>query len=1219
MALRTLSAPGDDELVMTPSPTVAALRFAAAFHQDVKSCGTNVQQLVRVHCEYRDKILALQGFSINIAAAFQPLLCATQLDTQSEVDVRRWDEFNALAKRASNMRDRANQKLRHEAAIVAAWGLDVFQHYSWSDFPGDTQRRLHDLAALLPRWRDAVLVLNRFMLARHELRVVGGSNTHKRIGEHSTSSCVQAEHSPVERKDIFDALNWVRKQGGPVEARIGQIRSLTNEIGDTPIRDFGLERDRYGMVVPSPGAAADDVSDQDLPPQPAAVEDVADGGSSPTPAIVRPCSDVPQRAGVFRSWSSRRITTTEVSSLSPVATPPGSPHGDGSLKTSRVFQRHKSSPNAAENDADQPHKVHASGFEQAIDEIEDDDEHETNNVVPEIVETGRRKIRSTVLRSAKFGQRKQRSVVVAQEQETPDDAGDALSLASSTRKTFSQHEQKRANAPQVSSGQQTTRKRKRAVSPPRERGLVETMQPISPPFKSSEVMSRSRARRDSSSIQPTERSHSSSLVPGDRESSWGESVNNSTRSPINIDSSNDTDSNDEMHSDSEADGDETVGSAVGDAVYVQDLVTEAVDVCEQGEEEQNCSPQSTSGKQLRLRGETEDPVTSHAAEVNINDESVEVHPGHYVRRNPNVPMAEGNEDSNKQAGDDLGSSDRSASEGADGNHGSIVAAGAAANIRPRSQSTPSAPPRDENQIDNSILDRSTRVAQNADQDTTSSGSSIDGDELNRKTPGSANPNAEMECAAPPDGDSLSLTMAGRPSTLLHALQARHLHMVEEWSSKFKASKPDAPDEELRILKSHWLNAQTWASIYAEPESVLGLSSVSADEADVWYLSWECFQSYAVRGYVFNRPVVIKQKFQDSGMYNIDEYMHQLWQRFPDRSIDVQDSRTGVCSKQSVPEFCLAVSKTDLSSADECAPISNAINLGRLAQADEPLLTRLGRFRMLSVLIDRFHGVVGKKQQREPSDVEGSFGFNLLSFTGAFSRPHLDYLVGTWVRCLVGCKIWVIVPGMVQDDWESFAREGCNWSPGDKARILILEEDDVLLMPPGLRTVHAVFSPKPCLMEGGMLWDECSLPEILEGLLWIARNQACTNEVIAYQLPAVIDMLEQWVSQNGTQSSLEPEDVLYWREVGAGIARLRELGCTCPHGCERAKACPCKQQERRCTAWCRDHPRLPPQIFNQVHTGDGNSVNDGSNKKQTSSSTNRKELRLHKKFRCMLEE
>ncbi|KAK3615393.1 hypothetical protein LTR56_026618, partial [Elasticomyces elasticus] len=73
------------------------------------------------------------------------------------------------------------------------------------------------------------------------------------------------------------------------------------------------------------------------------------------------------------------------------------------------------------------------------------------------------------------------------------------------------------------------------------------------------------------------------------------------------------------------------------------------------------------------------------------------------------------------------------------------------------------------------------------------------------------------------------------------------------------------------------------------------------------------------------------------------------------------------------------------------------------------------------------------------------------------------------------------------EWEAFKNEDGNWLPGGRERLIVLEEDDVLLIPPGLRVVHAVHSPVSCLMEGGILWDELSVLETLRSVAWTREN------------------------------------------------------------------------------------------------------------------------------------
>lgn len=44
------------------------------------------------------------------------------------------------------------------------------------------------------------------------------------------------------------------------------------------------------------------------------------------------------------------------------------------------------------------------------------------------------------------------------------------------------------------------------------------------------------------------------------------------------------------------------------------------------------------------------------------------------------------------------------------------------------------------------------------------------------------------------------------------------------------------------------------------------------------------------------------------------------------------------------------------------------------------------------------------------------------------------------------------------------KAGHQWSPNGKQRLVVLEENDVLFIPPGLRLVQAWYLPATCLIE-----------------------------------------------------------------------------------------------------------------------------------------------------------
>jgi hypothetical protein len=68
------------------------------------------------------------------------------------------------------------------------------------------------------------------------------------------------------------------------------------------------------------------------------------------------------------------------------------------------------------------------------------------------------------------------------------------------------------------------------------------------------------------------------------------------------------------------------------------------------------------------------------------------------------------------------------------------------------------------------------------------------------------------------------------------------------------------------------------------------------------------------------------------------------------------------------------------------------------------------------------------------------------------------------------------------DSDSSTRDGPDSCPADKACVIVLVKDNLLLIPHSVRTFHNVFTLGPRLMEGGMLWDMCDIPALLKELL-----------------------------------------------------------------------------------------------------------------------------------------
>jgi hypothetical protein len=229
--------------------SITAFTFAEAFHLDFLRC-TDEAQKRRVCCDYRDKILNISKFTDVLAAAFNDAFPQSLRDSTTERHKKAWTEFNVLVQRQKKSQSREAQRLQHQTCVVSIWGKAVFEHYGWHRLPLDSIRLLHSVACSLRQWSSAVESMNEVLLERHERRVAQKQNRSNLIGEHSPNSKIQDCRSPVERRDVEAVLTRLKDDNLPVHPRTDQSEDRVYTISGTPVRNYGLERDEFGMIVP---------------------------------------------------------------------------------------------------------------------------------------------------------------------------------------------------------------------------------------------------------------------------------------------------------------------------------------------------------------------------------------------------------------------------------------------------------------------------------------------------------------------------------------------------------------------------------------------------------------------------------------------------------------------------------------------------------------------------------------------------------------------------------------------------------------------------------------------------------------------------------------------------------------------------------------------------------------------------------------------------------
>jgi hypothetical protein len=380
----------------------------------------------------------------------------------------------------------------------------------------------------------------------------------------------------------------------------------------------------------------------------------------------------------------------------------------------------------------------------------------------------------------------------------------------------------------------------------------------------------------------------------------------------------------------------------------------------------------------------------------------------------------------------------------------------------------------------------------------------------------------------------------------------------------------------------WLRPDTlFAKIYTSPESDLGRGeSATKNDADVIYTSGKEFYKFSQQGKAFNKPVVIKEEFADAGLMTLDEFASILLDRYHRDTVQVRPLGSNMTKSVGVPQFVGMLQSENAPGPTHLHPGLNALEFDGITACSRPLFTHLRRYRLLETLceadVQRGPGKrIWRGGKSAPFDVSGSLSFNILGLKGAFSGPHMDALAGTWVRNLCGIKFWMTVQQseMTNDDWVDFYKYGSDWSPKGKERLIVLEPDDVLFLPPSVRVIHAVYTPQSSLMEGGMLWDELNLLETLTVLRDIGLHQAATNEAIPFQLPRIIKQLEEFV--HAEPGRFAGQDTNFSSRFEDTIRAIGELGCRCSRPMCSSSQCICRRENRRCTSFCLKHSELPP--------------------------------------------
>ena len=335
----------------------------------------------------------------------------------------------------------------------------------------------------------------------------------------------------------------------------------------------------------------------------------------------------------------------------------------------------------------------------------------------------------------------------------------------------------------------------------------------------------------------------------------------------------------------------------------------------------------------------------------------------------------------------------------------------------------------------------------------------------------------------------------KTTTIEDKLHDKHSQLLSQYVERL--SKEVLPGYEQRRVRSQWLTSDTkWARIWStsESKSIPPGTAKSKADCDVIYSSVDDMLEAARSGEIFQKPVVVKESFSDAGMHNYNRFLALLEdasssdEQVEVRCIDIEKSM-----HHALGEFT-AYLRTHPERTDGLW-MSTARSV---ANCHRPLFTMLNRFRLLESVTA---GLQNHRSILASSPLQKAmfFNSNIIAFPGAFSGAYINNAAGSWQRNLSGLKLWVFVPENELDpsDLASVANEHNSWLPLNKQRMIVLEENDVLFVPPGLRLVQAWHTPTTCLTEQGMLWDDLSILSILE-IISSSRENEATQDTHASQ-------------------------------------------------------------------------------------------------------------------------
>jgi hypothetical protein len=268
---------------------------------------------------------------------------------------------------------------------------------------------------------------------------------------------------------------------------------------------------------------------------------------------------------------------------------------------------------------------------------------------------------------------------------------------------------------------------------------------------------------------------------------------------------------------------------------------------------------------------------------------------------------------------------------------------------------------------------------------------------------------------------------------------------------------------LRQLRKKWLTQARWAS----RGDIWSSSKDRFSDIDIWSLNESSLEELANDSCVLDKPVVVTEAALDCVTHSMDSVQAVI--------------RDNYCENE-VERFLSLISNNEQSTA--------SCFLRGPFQVHDPKFMGFGRFTVLQRASTRaFNSLLASSGEndhccKDPlhnSILASGSSYVRIETTGAASGPHISPLGGSWFRSLVGKRLYVLAKtsGLqpMQDNQSSTSGQDWILSPIGKVQLILLEPNDVLILPPGMAFLHFAVDPSATLE--GHFWDDKDIDRYLE--------------------------------------------------------------------------------------------------------------------------------------------